>query len=231
MINLQDKKIHALLAGLFAIGFILIIFSFWQRLSFPEDWRIFDTNSRIILTPNEPITQTFHSTNNNLAQINLLLRNDNLQFGERLIVEILDENCSENIRTASLEWPHYAPKQYDYFSFEPITDSNDKIYCLKITYKAKEKRKEMPYISTMKETGNSTDQFIVHAKKTDKIFNEQSFIFRPAYEKNTAGETVNELARRISAYKADFLRNNFLLLIIYGFIIVTITLVFLVITL
>jgi hypothetical protein len=221
MLNITDKKISWLLLGLFAFCLLLVLVPFFERLSFPNKYRFFETDDRISLGPNEPIMQIFTATENNLSQIKILMRNDKVLRGEKLIVSILDENCQETIRESSLSRPNYAPKQYDFFTFEPISDSQNKKYCLNLLWQAEKKRKDQPNVSIMEKTGNPEDTFTVKDKK-NKTHSEESIVFHPGYEKNSFGENIQELARRMSAYKADFLKSSNLILIFSAFLILTI---------
>jgi hypothetical protein len=131
------------------------------------------------------------------------------------------KNCKETLRIAKHTWPTHAPKQYDRFTFVPIPDSQDKTYCLSILYEAREKRKSVPYVQKMKEAGDSNDYFTNTV--SGKVYTEQALIFRPAYKETTAQTTLDELVRRMGAYKASFLKNGWLLFIYGGFLLSTLS--------
>jgi|GEM_PF-6995682 len=225
MINTSDKKMEKRLLGIFLVGFILIFSALWRWLAFPTDYRLFETSGKIILQPNEPLSQLFISAENNLSQIQLILRDENMPWGENLTLSIRDENCEEVIRSAQVDWPLHAPKQYDYFTFPAISDSQDKTYCLHLLFEASKKRKYMPYVLTMEGTGNATDQILEWKKNgTQKAYAQQSFVFHPAYKQKTA-QTFSELARRISAYKTSYFQGNDPLWLIAIFLLATLLLV------
>ena len=225
MINPADKKMEKRLLGIFLAVFVLILLAFWRWLVFPTDYRLFETSGKIILQPNEALSQLFEAKEDNLSQIQIILRDENMPWGENLTLSIRDENCEEVIRSAQVDWPLHAPKQYDYFTFPTISDSKDKTYCLHLLFEAPKKRKYMPYVLTMKETGNSKDQVLEWKKNgTKKEYNEQSFVFHPAYKTKSA-ETLSEFARRLSAYKASYFQGNASLWFIALFLVTTILLI------
>ncbi|MEI6587711.1 MAG: hypothetical protein WCO05_02050 [Candidatus Moraniibacteriota bacterium] len=231
MINVSDKKIEKRLLVIFLLGFILIFSAFWRWLAFPTDYRLFETSGKIILQPNEALSQLFQAKENNLSQIQIILRDENMPWGENLTLSIRDENCKEVIRSARVDWPLHAPKQYDYFTFPAISDSKDETYCLHLLFEAPKKRKYMPYVLTMEGTGNTKDQILEWKKSgTQKEYNEQSFVFHPTYKTKSA-ETLSEFARRLSAYKASYFQGNVSLWIIVIFLLATLLLVGLVILL
>lgn len=211
------KKISWIIAGLFIAGFFGILALFWNRLVFPVDFRMFKAGGSENLNPNEPLAQKFPALENNLSQVNILLEDiGKVLASDKLTVSILDEKCAETIRIAKLEWPANTPKQYERFAFDPIPDSKDKTYCLKILYESPEKRKSRPFVRKMKNTGNASDQFV--NLKSGKIYAGQTLIFRPAYAEKSASAAIGELLRRLGAYKANYLQGNSLLWIFGGFI-------------
>lgn len=217
MTDTNYKKISRIIAILFFSGFITILVIFWNRLVFPVDFRMFKTSGNENLAPGEPLAQKFPALENNLSQVNILLEDiGKVLAGDKLTVSILDEKCAETIRIAKLERPANIPKQYERFAFDPIPDSKDKTYCLKILYESPEKRKSRPFVRKMKNTGNASDQFV--NLKSGKIYAGQTLIFRPAYAKKSASAAIGELIRRLSAYKANYLQGSSLLWIFGGFI-------------
>lgn len=225
MINPNNKKINRWLLGLFLIGFGLILLAFWRWLVFPTDYRLFETSGKIILQPNEALSQLFEAKEDNLSQIQIILRDEFMPFGEKLTLSIRDENCKDVIRSAQVDWPLHAPKQYDYFTFSTISDSKDKTYCLHLLFEAPKKRKYMPYVLAMKETGSDQDQILEWKKNgTQKVYAQQSFVFHPSYKTKSA-ETLSEFARRLSAYKASYFQGNASLWIIALFLLTTLLLV------
>lgn len=213
-------RIKAALALLFLAGVAVILSNFWSRLSFPNDYRFYDDDGNENLVPGEPIAQKFTATSDNLRQVNLLLGNlEKIESGERLVVEIRDADCRDVIRTAAHHWPSHAPKQYDRFQFEPIPDSEGREYCLAVTYEASEKRKSRPYVKKEKKTGNDTDFFVNLV--SGEIFEQEHLIFRPAYGMGSPGADYQELNRRMSAYKAWFLKDLWLSAIFGAFLVLT----------
>ncbi len=224
MTTFNNKKTIKWLIGIFIFGFLLIIFTFWRWLVFPTDYRLFETNGKIILQPNEALSQVFEAKDDNLSQIQIILHNEAMPWGENLTLSIRDENCENVIRSTQVDWPLHAPKQYDYFTFPVIPDSKNQTYCLYLLFEAPKKRKNMPYVLTMENTGDAKDQ-ITEWKKSGipKEYPEQSFVFHATYATNTA-QTLSEFARRLSAYKANYFQGNASLWIIAIFLLVTLAL-------
>jgi hypothetical protein len=222
---MNDKRYHRIkymIGALFATGFVIILFAFFQRSSFTNDWRIFESEERVILSPDEPITQLFVATDNNLSQIKILLKNEDILPGEKLTLSIMDESCTNQIRTGTLLKPTRSPKQYNFYTFDPIADSQGKTYCLSVLFQAEKKRKDGPSITITEKTGDPNDHF--ENRKKNKVYSEQSLIFHPSYKKSSLSETSSELTRRMSAYKAEFLKNGWLGIIILGFLVTTLLL-------
>lgn len=225
MLKKLTQKINVWLLIIFLFGFFLILSIFWRRANFSHDYRLFETSGKIILQPNEALSQIFNSKEDNLSQIKLILRDEKMPWGEKLTLTVRDENCEKTIRSASTAWPLHSPKQYDYFTFSPIPDSKDKTYCLHLLFEAPKKRKGMPYVLTMEATGDTKDQILEWKKNgTKKEYREETFIFHPGYKQKTA-ETFLELARRFSAYKANYFQGYASIWLIAIFLLVTIVLV------
>lgn len=219
------NKINAWLLIIFLFGFFLILSIFWRRANFSSDYRLFETSGKIILQPNEALSQIFKSKEDNLSQIKLILRDEDMPLGEKLTLTVRDEKCEKIIRSAQVDWPLHAPKQYNYFTFSPIPYSKDKTYCLHLLFEAPKKRKGMPYVLTMEATGNAKDQILEWKKNgTKKEYNEETFIFHPGYKQKTA-QMFSELSRRIRAYKASYFQGYASIWLIAIFLIMTLVLV------
>jgi hypothetical protein len=81
------KKIYAkflwIIIALFLAGFFSILGIFWNRLTFPDDFRFFSFDDKQGLTPGEPFAQVFTAEEDNLAQIKILTGNiEKMKSGE-----------------------------------------------------------------------------------------------------------------------------------------------------
>lgn len=225
MIKKISTPISLILIGVFLWTGFLLMENTWERYALTYDFERFEKDGRENLVPGEPIMQLFTATHDNLSQLNILMTNLNsIESEDVLTLTLKNEKCDETMRTLEHHLPSHAPNQYDNWTFEPIEDSQGKTYCLYVLYEAPEKRDTRPAIYKDKETGNPDDIFIRLKSDEIKRYDQERLIFHPAYRESLS-QTWNELNRRISAYKANFVSGWMLTLVIVGFFISTLTLV------
>jgi hypothetical protein len=213
------------LIGVFLWASFLLLENIWERSALTHGFQRFEEDGKENLIPGEPIMQLFRATHDNLSQLNILMTNlDSIEPEDSLTLTIRNETCTDILRILEHHLPAHSPKQYDNWVFEPIKDSQGKTYCLHTLYEAPEKRATRPAIHKDKETGNPEDVFIRLKSDEIKRYDQERLIFRPAYRESLS-QTWDELNRRISAYKADFVSGWMLTLVIVGFFISTFTLV------
>ena len=225
MKKLFHTRLSILILLAFFVGCFLLFQNLWGRSALPYDFQRFEEDGKENLIPGEPLMQLFTATHDHLSQLNILMKNlDSIEPEDTFTITLRDEKCGETIRTLKHHLPAHAPNQYDNWIFEPIKDSAEKTYCLHVLYEAPEKRDTRPAIYKEKETGNPKDVFILLKGDEIKSYSQEKLIFHPAYRMSFSN-TYNEINRRISAYKADFVSGDMLTAVFIGFFGFTILLV------
>lgn len=214
---LTEKRIYFLiiLFLLFLISFRLI-----NSWAFPDTaWQL-QKGNKTTIGKDELIIQKFQAPRNNLTRIDVFFGSTNIKPGGKIFVQIFDENCNEMLREKSLKVSTLdSDKTYDFY-FNKIKDSKDKIYCLKIGFDPLSVKKKANIFLL----DNPPSQSKFFSLNGQEIPN-QSVAMRPAYQNDSWLGNIAELNQRISQYKPWFLKNIFLYIITFGFIILSVVLV------
>jgi len=193
---------------LFAFFFAMIAWKFFSFLSFSDSSFDFEGDSKQEkLYPNAQIIQKITATKNNLNQINISISKFSSDFGEKIILEVADENCEKTIANSSISALTWNYPGYEKFKFKTIRDSKNKTYCLKFTYIpfGKEQDKKA-YISSYSAEGYS---YINTGKSIEEQKN-RTLKLKPAYENDSTWQNFSELSDRMSQYKPDYLKGIYL---------------------
>lgn len=195
-------KLKYVLMILFALFFAMIVCEFFGILSFSDSSLNFEGESKQEkLYPNAQIIQKIIATENNLNQINISINKFSADSGEKIILEVADENCGKTIAQSKLDSFAWNFPGYEKFKFKTIPNSKDKTYCLKITYIpfGKEQDKKA-YISSYPAEGFS---YINTGKSIEEQKN-RTLKLKPAYANDSAWQNFSQLADIISQYKPEF---------------------------
>lgn len=223
MINKLLKNSKYIFCGIFLSALAVVFYFFLANLAFPDSDYNFVTGGSAKLYPGLPVFQIFTAKDNNLSQIKIALKNSSVNFSEKIVFELADENCEKILATDKINW--YTPVGIFYrFNFEKIKDSRDKKYCLSATFYSN-KKGDYPEISISKSEIFKDSSFTNTGK--NKTYQGRTLIFRPAYENENVWQNLQELNQRMSQYKPWFLKNIYLSAIILLTIILSITLVLL----
>lgn len=201
-------KLKYILVILFALFFAMIAWSFFSVLTFSDSSLDFEGESKQEkLYPNAQIIQKITATKNNLNQINISVSKFSADFGEKIILEVADENCGKIIAQSKIDAFSWSSPGYEKFKFKTIRDSKNKTYCLKFTYIpfGKEQDKKA-YISSYPAEGYS---YINTGKSIEEQKN-RTLKLKPAYENDSTWQNFSELSDRMSQYKPDYLKGIYL---------------------
>ena len=213
---LQKDKI---ILGIAFLGLLFAIFFRLEKtLSFPDqNWPLIE-GERIKIT--SEIIQKFEADRNGLTRIKILFGNSDVSPGGTFNFKIYDENCQDIIREKNLEITSLGSGNTVDFVFPKISDSKNKIFCLKLSYAQKKGGKKANVFINENRMAQNKFFSINGEEKTG-----QSLSMRPAYRNENLWQDSVELNQRMSQYKPFFLKHYFLSIIIFGFIILSILLV------
>lgn len=227
MIKETIKKYHrAIYFGIFCLLIFAIGLNFLFKLSFPSPTYNFGKRDATRIFPNFPVIQKFIATRDNLNQIKLGLSNVALNGSEKITIELHDESCENPLVQMDLTSLSRRTPIFDKFFFSPITDSQNKTYCLKIKYFTENsaiKKSEYPEVLVDAEM-----LFSESFKNTRPGSNEKahSLVMCLSYTNDNSLANLAQLRDRISQDKPFFLKNNYLTVISISFLITTLLLFF-----
>ncbi len=199
-----------------AILVLLMLGIFWRfstLLYFPQAGNFLEKETLAKLHPQESLQQSFIVPDGNLAKLEFIMRSPGIKPGDKVLVKILDAPCQKNIRQGFLTDSFLSSNNLYDFSFPIIPDSQNKTYCLDITFQ--------PQSSTAKSL-----QFFYRAEdgsqfkntSTGEDFPDQTLSLRFVYKNPSLWKNLVELDQRISQYKPTLLKSFPLALIASGFI-------------
>lgn len=198
---------------LFFLGaIILLVFGrFFSLFSFPESQIVLNKGGLIKVHPGEKTEQKFFSTKDGLLKIDILLRSPGIKKGDYVKATLADETCQKTLKQGYLKHSFLNSKNLYEFSFSRLSDSAQKNYCF--------------IISPAKTNSKSIRIFTSEKEKN------QPLSLRPVYKNKYFWQNISELNQRISQYKPWFLKHYFLYFIGFGFLLLSILLAFLLVTL
>lgn len=216
MKNISPKN-FLFVPAVFFLG--LISYNFFHDLSFSDTAWPLGKGDKIKIAASSTIDQKFTANRDGLSGAEILFGNANLDGGADLTLKVYDESCSNILRTSSYFAPAIASDETEIFSFERINDSNNKIYCLNLSFQPKKNNR----------TGSI---FIVPNTRLENIslsinnqdYSGKSLSMQPIYRNSNLWQDLGELNQRISQYKPWFLKHYFLSFIAFGFLIFSILL-------
>lgn len=211
--------------GLTAVMLILILNGLISVWYFPDTTWSISKDDSVLLAKNKIVTQKFSASRNNLSEIQFFFGKSRKTEGGKMTLQILDENCQNKLREASIqEMPFDSDKTYD-FSFSKIPVSKDKTFCLELTFKPNSATKgQKIFLAT-----NTMPENKFLALDGQEIQG-KSLSMRPAYRNDNWWKNVQELNQRISQYKPWFLKQYYLATIAILFVILSIATVVILIT-
>lgn len=199
-------KFNHILIVLFILFSGIIFWQFLSLLSFPDSNIQFEGESKQEkLYPNLPLIQKITATKNNFSQMNVSLSKFSPKFGDKIVLEILDESCQNILAKSKINTLTWNNIGYEKFSFKPILDSEGKIYCLKFIYipfgKEQDKR---AYISS--HTSPDVAYTNTGNKKDSGEQKNRTLELKPAYENGSNWQNISQLMDRMSQYKPEFFK-------------------------
>lgn len=223
--GITKKIILIAVIGIFA--FFLGQFVF--RLSFP-DINIVRKDEKIKLYPYSPLAQKFTASRNNLAGIKFMMGDYELKSKEKIKLRLADETCQKIIKESALDVSNFDSDSYYIFDFSKIKDSQDKAYCFLLTFEPENKNTtKKPRLAVSQ---SSEFPFISLAElDSERVYPGKSLAMKPAYKNENLWQDLEELNQRISQYKPWFLKKFYLALIVIAFIVLSLVLVIILVSL
>lgn len=205
---MKSIKFNHILIVLSAIFFGIIFWKFLNLLSFSDQSVSFEEESKKEkMNPNSPIIQKITAKKDNFNQVYVSVNKFSADFGEKVILEVADENCEEIIAQSKIDAFSWNSPGYEKFHFRTIPDSKDKTYCLKFTYVPfKKEQDKKVYISSYPLEGSS----LINTGKSIEEQKNRTLKLKPAYENNSAWQNFSHLIERMSQYKPAFFKGFFL---------------------
>ncbi|PIP26516.1 MAG: hypothetical protein CO140_03275 [Candidatus Moranbacteria bacterium CG_4_9_14_3_um_filter_40_7] len=202
-------KFNHIVIILFLIFSGIILWQFFNFLSFADSALNFKgDNKQEKFYPNSPLIQKITAAENNFNQVNVSLSKFSPQLGDKIILEVADESCEKIMAESKRDMFSWRSPGYEKFRFPAIADSQDKTYCLKFTHVlGKFKPAKKPYISAYPAEGSS---YINTGKSMEEQKN-RSLKLKPAYGRDSYRQNFSQLIDRMSQYKPDYLKSEFLI--------------------
>lgn len=216
-------KPKIILLSLFTILMFGVFGRFFSLLEFPDSSvPLVKGDPMIKLDEDEKMTQKFIANRNNLTKIELLLRTPGPKPNDKVKMQIADENCQKILRGGTLEKSYLASSNLYEFSFDKISDSQGKTFCMITTFNPeKTSAKALQFFTS----ANKQPQFSVKNLTTGEEDLAQELSLRTVHTNDHWWQNLNELSQRISQYKPWFLKNYFIDVIILVFLILSVALV------
>lgn len=197
----------------------LIWFYFFGRLSFSDtDWPIKE-KSRYLFAYNHQLLQKFTADRNNLSQIKIFFPDSEIEIEDYLQLKLMDDNCRETLRENNLSIHKIDSEEPVSFLFDKLSDSRDKVFCLSVSFISETAGKKVDVNLTKNPAPGSISLF--STSRQGEIKN-KALMMRPVYVNNNIWQDMQELNQRISQYKPWFLKHYFLYFIAFGFILLSI---------
>lgn len=217
MSKYSNKKILIIILGIL----VVTIFSrFFNLFYFPDSSPVLEKGTLIPLQPKEALTQNFTANRDNLSKMEFLLRTPGIKPGDSLKIEIAEKDCQKIIRTGELQKTFLNSDNLYAINFSTISDSKGKTYCMKATFKPQQKsdtKKLQLFTMDSKSVTSSLTNLT-----TGEVFSDKLLSMRPVYTNNHWWQDFSELNQRMSQYRPWFLKSIFLALIVFGFVIISI---------
>ncbi|OGI34177.1 MAG: hypothetical protein A2259_02010 [Candidatus Moranbacteria bacterium RIFOXYA2_FULL_43_15] len=212
MIRVNSKKIF--LSTLIII-IAAVFWPLWRVWYFPDTTWPLEKGEKTKI--DSEVIQKFSADRDGLSKIAVLFGDSDVSPGGTFNFELLDENCRETIRSANLEIKKLDSDNTTDFVFSRIDKSKGKTYCVRISY-AQKKGGKKARIFVIENPKPENSYFSINGEEMAG----QSISMRPAYKNASIFEDIGELNRRISQYKPWFLKHYFLYFIAFGFIILSV---------
>lgn len=212
------KIIFLSLAVIFSLS---VLFSLAEKWSFPDTrWDLSGNGEKIEVNPKHPIQQRFKAERNNLSRIRVLFGRSYNKDGGEVSLKLADESCKNVIRKTSFKRSDIQSEGYYDFKFAKIEDSKNQNLCFIVEFKPQNEKYKKLSIFLASNTF-SDDQLINTGQNESNETKNGALAMRPAYQANNLSENINELNQRISQYKPWFLKNVYLYVISFLFILLT----------
>lgn len=220
-----EKNYRFIPIAIFFVFLVIIFYVFSRDLSFPESDYNFKTGSETKLYSGGQVTQVFSAQRNNLNQIKIALRTgESIGSGDEVLFQLADADCQEIIATDKITRFSIISRIAYKFNFKAMPDSQNKSYCLMVSYLAKNPaQKNVPEILISKDPQFEARSYTNTGKGGE--FKGRTLVMRPAYGNDNFFQDLTELDKRISQYKPWFFKGFYLAAIFTLFLISSLVLV------
>lgn len=216
----MSNKNKIILGVIFFGLFFLIFFRLNKLMSFPDQRWTLEKGEKIKMS--SEIVQKFEADRDGLARVKILFSSSDVKPGGTFNFQLYSENCQDILREVNLGITSLDSGNTVDFIFPKVKDSKNKTFCLKLKYAQKEGGKKAN-IFVIKNSMPQNKFLSIN----DEEFHGKSLAMRPAYRNSNLLKDFSELNQRMSQYKPWFLKHYFLHMIMFGFIILSIVLVLL----
>lgn len=213
----HSKKIILAILALFLVG---VFWRFATLLYFPSSGSFLEKGDLAKLHAKETLQQVFTVDSNNLAKVEIILRSPGLQPGDQVEAKILDAACQKTIASGELSNSFLSSNNLYEFSFPIIPNSQHQTYCLALTFDPQSSSSKSLQFFYRPATGESFNNI-----SAGLAFPDQTLSFRLVYKNPSSWENLTTLNQRISQYKPFFLKANYLVFIVSGFLLFSLTLI------
>ena len=215
-ISSTAQRVTGVLVKPFGV-FIFFIFCgsilFFSGLRFPETtYNFLGSSKRVEMTVDAPVTQIFLAHEKNLEGVKIRFKNDRLYPAETIRTRLLADSCTGE-EIASQTFSSFSKKGSPFrkFTFASIKASQEKQYCLMITYHSPyPQRSERPEI--LASEGGAFSRMSYTNEGKQRAYDNRSLQIRPVYGEASFGERLSRLENRLSQYKPFFMKGRMLLL-------------------
>lgn len=209
----HPQKIVLAVLILFLIG---IFWRFSTLLYFPDAGEFLKKEEMVKVHPGETVQEKFIAAQDDLAEVQMILRSPGIEPGDKAAAKILDENCEKALRTGFLQDSFLDSNNLYNFSFAPLPASRSRTFCLEVTFRPQKSTAKSLRFFYRNEPGKSFQNLTI-----GETFPDKTLSTRLAYKGNI-WQSLTRLDQRISQYKPSLLKGAPLAFIAGGFLVLSI---------
>lgn len=207
---------------IFSILLLSIAWRFTTLLYFPASGQVLKKDALVKVHPDETIVQKFTAGKNDLAKVELLLRGPGIDYakGDQVKTVLADQDCTTKLRTGQLEPSFLASNNLYQFSFPAVPDSAGKTYCLKATFSPQKASAKSLRVYV---TNTPGAPYVLTNTTLNLKYPGSPLSMRPVYQ-GSFWQNLSQLNQRISQYKPFFLKHYYLWAILILFLVLSLVL-------
>lgn len=204
--------------SLIVLILIIVFFNLSRIFSFPDTaWPLEKGEKEKIHTE---VIQKFIASRDGLSGVKILFGSSDVSPGGTLNLKIYQENCQKIVREVDLGITKLNSNNATNFNFPKIKDSAEKTFCLNLSYIKKGGGKKAE-IFVIENPRSENKYFSLNGEETQG----KAIPFRPTYKNATVFGDIYELNQRLSQYKPWFLKHYFMYFVSFGFLVLSVALI------